>query len=190
MRRFRCPERSRIIAAYLELTGAKRSRSVHVPVDNKSRAMELTRIVRTYRRRNYDELEVPSRTHTQTRRCTYQQRTEIQRRTGAVRRYEIHILLQCQTDSPSEQFFRHRFHIQPFGTSCHSLGVLAPAENTDLPVHSAECFQALERLLTVLQTSSRNVQMQILVLCGVRFFPHAVVVCRAHYILRLGIMKS
>ena len=190
MRRFGRAERRSIVAAYLEGARSERCRTVHMPVHYKRRAMELAGIVRSYRRGNDDELEIPSRTYTQPRRCTDQQRPEIQCRAGSVRRYKIHVLLQCQVNRFAEDLFRHRFHIQSLCALRHPARILPPAEDTDLTVHSAERFQSLERLLSVLQTSGGYMQMQELVLGCVRFFPFAVMICRADNIVRFGIMKS
>ena len=56
--------------------------------------------------------------------------------------------------------------------------------------YASKSLQPLKRLLTVLQTSSLHMQMQVLILRRIGFFPHAVMTSRTHNIIRFGVMKS
>ena len=118
---------------------------------------------------------------------TDEQRTDIKSGTAFVRRNETFVRFYYLAHGFAKQLGGKFGHQNAPAGALQTLGIGLRTEHTDFAVLAAECLQSFERLLPVVQASSRHVDIQRFFRTQFQFSPFAVAVIATHVVICLHI---
>ena len=182
-------ERSSIVSTHLIDTCSERSRAVEITDDDVWVCRESTLEVWTYWSYEDKEAILLRRMNTHLSTCTDEQRTDIERSTTLVGRNPLLVEANHLLHHFLEHFCRHLWHQNAATCALQALSVLVHTEHAHLTVWATISLQALECLLTIVQTGCSHVQFQILIRANFYFAPFAVAIVTANIVVSLAIAK-
>ena len=179
-----------IVTAHLDVPRPLGGRTVVVIVDDDLDAVEPVLVIRAYRRYEYGEQIVGRRFHAYLRTYADEHRTEVERCARTVGRNVVGVELHGFDACFGEEFHGGYRHLEVFARIYHALRILLHAEQPDLAVRAAECLEALEHLLSVVEAGRCHVDVHIDVFGGVEFAPLAVFVFAPYVVIGFEITES
>ena len=178
-----------IVTTHFIDTCSMRSCTVEFANNNVRIGRKTSFEVRTYRSYKYDKHILVSRVHTYLSTCSDQQRTNIERSTGLIRRNETLVQFHNFQNSFLKTFGRQLSHQDPLTSGLQTCRIFFQTENTHFAVFTAESFQSFKSFLTIVQASSRHVQVEVFFTANFQFTPCTVAEINSHIVICLHVSE-